>query len=173
MKNVFLDSVLWLSPPKRADSPKIVGDFAVRNQPKFQKKGSFHNAKAMVIIMKAFIASCVVLAIVISLSLLISLKVTKVCDEIYLLAGSFPADCKDEQAVERLSEIDKIWKDNYNIFKFTVRRELVLSMDICISNLHAVVTSDEDTDYISHIKTLMVTVDAIISSERPSLESIL
>ncbi len=51
LKNIFFRDVLGLSPPKRADSKRNGGDFAPQNQPQFRKKGSFRNAKAMVISM--------------------------------------------------------------------------------------------------------------------------
>ena len=123
--------------------------------------------------MKAFIISSVVLLAMILSSLFISLKVASVSSEIASIAQKLPKDSRDAELKNMAGEIDRLWNQNYLLFQLTVRRDLVYSMDVCISNLNSVIGTDQNFDYISVREVLEVTANSIIGMEMPCIEGIL
>lgn len=93
--------------------------------------------------------------------------VCKVCDRLLAEAEALPTDGSKAD----FSALQKLWTDKKQFLSLSVRRDQLLTLENAMENMIALSESEEASDYKAARSAFRTAVEAILRTEKPSVQS--
>lgn len=123
--------------------------------------------------MRAFLSSCLVLAVILTCTACNHVYLERTTDALYACACALPETPEDEQTrIVRTEELQRVWRERRPILSLTVPASRLERIDLCIDAVSAPVYACADT-YISARSNLFLYLTRLRQTELFSWQGLL
>lgn len=120
--------------------------------------------------MKAFWAALAAFLLLWGLACWNCAAVCRDCEELLMLEKALPEEGKD--AAPAAAALREGWEARQDFLALTVRRDQLLTAESALVALENLRESDENADYLAARGAFRAAVEAILRTEKPSLQSV-